>query len=62
MTIKEIINLDCRVKENKESIQRALRKIKPLSNYSEDAEIRKGRKTCMEVIFEIQDEGKKYYA
>lgn len=39
MTIKEIINLDCRVKENKESIQRALRKIKPLSNYSEDAEI-----------------------
>ena len=38
MTIKEI-NLDYRVKENKESIQRALRKIKPLSNYSEDAEI-----------------------
>jgi hypothetical protein len=61
MTIKEIINLDCRVKENKESIQRALRKIKPLSNYSEDS-FRKGRKACMEVIFEIQDEGKKYYA
>lgn len=39
MTIKEIINLDCREEENKELIQRALRKIKPLSNYSEDEEI-----------------------
>lgn len=39
MTIKEIINLDYRVEENREKIQRALRKIKPLSNYPEGEEI-----------------------
>ena len=36
MTTKEILDLDCRIEENKEIIQRALRKIKPLSKDEND--------------------------
>ena len=36
MTTNEIINLDYREKKNQEIIQKALRKIKPLSKYSEE--------------------------
>lgn len=39
MTTKEIMNLDCREKENQEIIQRVLRQIKPLSKYSDECEI-----------------------
>ncbi len=39
MTTKEIINLDCRFEENKEIIQKVLRKIKPLSKYSDEYDI-----------------------
>ena len=39
MTTKEILNLDCREKENQEIIQRVLRQIKPLSKYSDECDI-----------------------
>lgn len=39
MKTEDILNLDCREKENKEIIQRVLRKIKPLSKYSDECEI-----------------------
>lgn len=39
MTTKEVLNLDCREKKNKEIIQRVLRQIKPLSKYSDECEI-----------------------
>ena len=39
MTIKQIINLDYRVKENQEIIQKVLRQIKPLSRYSDEEDI-----------------------
>lgn len=39
MTTKEILNLDCRIKENKETIQKVLRKIKPLSKCSDEYDI-----------------------
>ena len=39
MTTKEVMNLDCRKEENKEIIQKVLRKIKPLSRYSDEDEI-----------------------
>ena len=39
MTTKEIINLDYRKEENQETIQKVLRKIKPLSRYSDECEI-----------------------
>lgn len=35
MTINEIIQLDCREEESREIIQKELKKIKPLSKYSE---------------------------
>lgn len=34
MTIEEVLDLDCREKENYETIQRCLKKIKPLSKYN----------------------------
>lgn len=36
MTTKEILNLDCREKKDKEIIQRVLRQIKPLSKCSDE--------------------------
>lgn len=39
MTTKQIINLDYRKEENQEIIQRVLRKIKPLSRYSEEYDV-----------------------
>ena len=39
MTTKQIINLDYRKEENQETIQKVLRKIKPLSKYSDEYEI-----------------------
>lgn len=39
MTTKEILNLDCRESKNKEIIQKVLRKIKPLSRYSDEYDI-----------------------
>lgn len=39
MTTKEIMNLDCREKKNQETIQKVLRKIKPLSKYSDECDI-----------------------
>ena len=36
MKTEQIMNLDCRKEENKEIIQKVLRKIKPLSKYSVD--------------------------
>lgn len=37
MKTEEILNLDYREKESKETIQKVLRKIKPLSRYSEES-------------------------
>ena len=39
MTTKEILNLDFRIEKNKELIQRVLRKIKPLSKYSDEYDV-----------------------
>ena len=39
MTTNQVINLDCRIKENREIIQKVLRQIKPLSRYSDEEEI-----------------------
>lgn len=39
MTTKQIINLDCREKENQKIIQKVLRQIKPLSRYSDEHDI-----------------------
>ena len=39
MTTNQIINLDYRKEENQEIIQRVLRKIKPLSRYSEEYDV-----------------------
>ena len=39
MKTDEILNMDYRKKENKIKIQKVLRKIKPLSKYSEDEDI-----------------------
>ena len=39
MKTEEIINLDYRIEKNKEIIQKVLRKIKPLSKYSEEEQI-----------------------
>lgn len=39
MKTNEILNLDCRKEENKEIIQKVLRKIKPLSKYPEGEQI-----------------------
>ena len=39
MKTEDILNLDYRKEENQESIQRVLRKIKPLSKFSEDENI-----------------------
>lgn len=36
MTTKEILNLDCREKENEQKIQKVLLKIKPLMKYSDE--------------------------
>lgn len=39
MTTNQVINLDCREKENQEIIQKVLRQIKPLSRYSDECDI-----------------------
>ena len=39
MTTEEILNLDYRKEESKTKIQKVLRKIKPLSKYSEEDDI-----------------------
>ena len=39
MKTEDILNLDYRKEENQESIQRVLRKIKPLSKFSEDENV-----------------------
>lgn len=39
MTTNEIINVNCRKEEGRKIIQRALRKIKPLSSYQDDEDI-----------------------
>ena len=39
MKTEDILNLDYRKEENQEAIQRVLRKIKPLSKFSEDENI-----------------------
>lgn len=39
MTTEEILNLDYRKDESKDKIQKVLRKIKPLSKYSEEDDI-----------------------
>ena len=39
MTTKEVLELDYREEENKKTIQKVLRKLKPLSKYSEDEDI-----------------------
>lgn len=39
MTTNQIINLDCRIEENQEIIQKVLRQIKPLSKYSDECDI-----------------------
>lgn len=39
MTTNEIINLDYREEKNQKTIQKVLRKIKPLSKYSDEYEI-----------------------
>lgn len=39
MKTEDILNLDCRKEENKKIIQKVLRKIKPLSKYSDECEI-----------------------
>lgn len=39
MTTNQVINLDCREKENQEIIQKVLRQIKPLSRYSDEEDI-----------------------
>ena len=39
MKTEDIINLDCRKEENKEIIQKVLRKIKPLSRYPDGCDI-----------------------
>lgn len=36
MKTEDILNLDCRKEESKEIIQKALKKIKPLSKYSDE--------------------------
>lgn len=36
MTTNEILQLDCRTKENREIIQKVLKQIKPLSKYSDE--------------------------
>lgn len=39
MKTSDILNLDCRIDKNKEIIQKALRKIKPFSNYNMSEDI-----------------------
>lgn len=39
MKTEQILNLDCRKEENKEIIQKVLRKIKPLSKYSDEIDV-----------------------
>ena len=39
MTTNQVMNLDCREKENQEIIQKVLRQIKPLSRYSDEEDI-----------------------
>lgn len=39
MKTDQILNLDCRNEENKKIIQKVLRKIKPLSKYSDENEV-----------------------
>ena len=39
MTTNQVIQLDCRERENRETIQRVLRQIKPLSKYSDESNI-----------------------
>ena len=39
MTIKQILNLDCREKIGQEKLQKALRLIKPLSRFSMDKDV-----------------------
>lgn len=39
MTTNQVINLDCKEKENQEIIQKVLRQIKPLSRYSDEEDI-----------------------
>lgn len=39
MTTKQILNLDCRKREDQEKIQKVLRQIKPLSRYSDGCDI-----------------------
>lgn len=39
MKTEDIINLDCRKRENQETIQKVLRQIKPLSKYSDERDI-----------------------
>ena len=39
MKTEQILNLDYRKKENKEIIQKVLRKIKPLSKYSDEVDV-----------------------
>lgn len=39
MSIKQLLNLDCRKEENQKIIQKVLRQIKPLSRYSDEENI-----------------------
>lgn len=39
MKTEDILQLDCRKEENKKIIQKVLRKIKPLSKYSDEEEV-----------------------
>lgn len=58
MNTNDILNLDCRVKENKEIIQKVLKKIKPLEKYSEEIKIEVLenllKKICIKYSFEIE--------
>lgn len=39
MNTKQVLNLDCRKREDQEIIQKVLRQIKPLSRYSDECDI-----------------------
>lgn len=39
MTTKQVMNLDCRERENQEIVQKVLKQIKPLSKYSDEEDI-----------------------
>lgn len=50
MKTEEILNLDCRKEENKETIQKVLRKIKPLAKYEDEVVPQEAIERCAKVL------------